>query len=370
MAYDSIYLLQQLPYYYASDAQFQSDFTSFITEEHFNNFDFRDKLKTSYNSDIFDDLNFNYYTPKEFNKKISNIGEKVMLSLFHINIHSLNKNSEELSQFLGTIEHNFDILVLSEIWSYNINFYQNLFPGYSFYFDLPNNSSVGGIGIYVNNSLGQSVIDTYKIKNNAECKIENIWLEITKARQKYVIGGIYRHPGQKISNFTSLLDYTLTCIRSRNLPCIIAGDINIDMIKFSSHQDTKFYLDTLILNNFIPTILMPTRITNNSATLIDHISYAGCTRTHFQNNIISGNVWCDISDHLPNFIVLESQKTHNVLDNNLPLIRLFTPKNIEKYKTAVSNINWTLLYQCQDVNEAYNFFTKKFRNASITASNL
>jgi len=41
------------------------------------------------------------------------------------------------------------VIVLSEICSYNIDFYNNIFSGYKFHYVLPSNSSVGGIGIYV-----------------------------------------------------------------------------------------------------------------------------------------------------------------------------------------------------------------------------
>jgi len=44
--------------------------------------------------------------------------------------------------------------------------------------------------------------------------------------------------------------------------------------KFHCHQDTKAYFDSLIVNNFTPVIVMPTRITDKSATLIDHIYYS------------------------------------------------------------------------------------------------
>jgi len=40
----------------------------------------------------------------------------------------------------------FDIIVLSEIWTYNIDHYGNLFPDYTFYYDLCQTSCVGGVG--------------------------------------------------------------------------------------------------------------------------------------------------------------------------------------------------------------------------------
>ena len=72
----------------------------------------------------------------------------------------------------------------------------------------------------------------------------------------------------------SKMECILTQILSCKLPCLIAGDINIDLKKFQCHQDTKAYFDSLVVNNFTPVIVMPTRITDKSATLIDHIYYS------------------------------------------------------------------------------------------------
>ena len=62
------------------------------------------------------------------------------------------------------------------------------------------------------------------------------------------------------------------------------------------HADTEEYLDMLYLDHFIPTITKPTRITDHSSTLIDHIYTNASTQ-----NIVFGIALVDISDHLPTF---------------------------------------------------------------------
>ena len=44
--------------------------------------------------------------------------------------------------------------------------------------------------------------------------------------------------------------------------------MNIDFLKYSEHTNTEEYLDMLYLNNYIPLITKPTRITDHSSTLI------------------------------------------------------------------------------------------------------
>ena len=164
----------------------------------------------------------------------------------------------------------------------------------------------------------------------------------------------------KINHFTEKLDEILAQISNCRLPCIIAGDINIDLKRLQTNHETKSYVDNLIVHNFTPVVVMPTRLTDRSATIIDHIYYSDCTNKRCTNyTVTGGNLWCDITDHLPNFVFLEDKKDNNNITKNLPFIRLHSPKSIEIFKKIVIEINWTVLYNYDNINEAYNFFHMK-----------
>ena len=85
-----------------------------------------------------------------------------------------------------------------------------------------------------------------------------------------------------------------------------------------------------------------------------------CIRDSY--TISSGNFWCDITDHLPNFILLHSNKESKCTLDNRPYVRLYSPKNISKFTEAVSNINWQDIYECTDANVAYDLFNRKITN--------
>jgi len=74
------------------------------------------------NNDFFTSLDCYYYNCDQFNHKVCKLKTNIALSIFHINIQSLNSKSSALKQFLQTIELDFDIIVLSEIWSNNISY--------------------------------------------------------------------------------------------------------------------------------------------------------------------------------------------------------------------------------------------------------
>ena len=201
----------------------------------------------------------------------------------------------------------FDVIVLSEIWRSNIDFYCNILPDYSFHYALPSRGTVGGVGIYVSNAFCCTKNISYSVDYTV--RVENIWLNLQKNQEKFIIGGIYRHPGHGIDEFTKELEKRLSAIASQSSPCIIAGDINIDLSKSSTCSKTNEYLSALLINNFFPTIIMPTRITPHTATLIDHIYYyegRGVTRGNLE--VYSGNFVSDLTDHLPNYMLLVNKK--------------------------------------------------------------
>jgi len=62
----------------------------------------------------------------------------------------------------------------------------------------------------------------------------------------------------------------------------------------------------LLMKNFLPPVLMPTRITYKSDTLIDYIYYNLGNKQNADTKIISG-FFQDISDHLPNYLVIYNE---------------------------------------------------------------
>ena len=138
------------------------------------------------------DLNFKYNTSDEFNKQMSNLIaiESVNISVFHVNIRSLNKNDSKLYNFLLTLDLVFDVIVLSEIWDYNLELSSKLFSDYSFYYDSCTSSHVGGVGVLVKNNLICNKLDNLKIESTSKNTVENVWLEILNGKQKYILGAL------------------------------------------------------------------------------------------------------------------------------------------------------------------------------------
>ena len=355
-------VLKNLPFYYITDAELGNLFGEKIGSgrlDVFENNEFYNYLVSVSKAEALQNLSFNYSSVTEFDSACINITNQIALSIFHLNIHSLNKNNQELYQFIQSMTLDFDVIVLSEIWSYNIELYPNLFVDYTLYYDLPVSSSVGGVAIYVKNTLNQHEAVALKIDSTDDCRIENIWLEISKGSQQYLIGGTYRHPGQDIDKFTAKIEKILLQLKKLNSDCFIAGDINIDFVKYDSHSATSNYVENLLMYNFIPTITMPTRITPKTATLIDHIYFSPGSKYNPQFAIQSGNIWCDITDHLPNYCLLLDTNTKQKEER--PFVRLFSRTNIEKFKEKIRNTDWNEIYDCSNVNLAFQKFEENIK---------
>ena len=68
------------------------------------------------------------------------------------------------------------------------------------------------------------------------------------------------------------------------------------------HLNLSIILVNTLSSNFLsPVTLLPTRISNSSSALIDNIF---CDVT-FNSNIVSGNFTSTVSDHLPQFALIE-----------------------------------------------------------------
>jgi len=72
MAGTNLTWLQELPYYFVSLQELKNDFrTPAIKKADFINSNILNEVSTLYNSDVYRNLDFHYYTPDTFNTKLN-----------------------------------------------------------------------------------------------------------------------------------------------------------------------------------------------------------------------------------------------------------------------------------------------------------
>ena len=103
-------------------------------------------------------------------------------------------------------------------------------------------------------------------------------------------------------NFNNeFLEPLLSKIKAEGKGTFLAGDFNFNLIKYNQNKGTAEFLEHLFSNNFTPHIILSMRSTSTSQTLIDNTFL----NSHLHQSV-SGNLTTSISDHPPQFIVLEN----------------------------------------------------------------
>jgi uncharacterized protein YqgV (UPF0045/DUF77 family) len=128
---------------------------------------------------------------------------------------------------------------------------------------------------------------------------------------------------------------------------MMKGDFNIDLFKSESCDYAGQFAEQLFTSSFFPLITKATRITDDTATLIDNIFTNNLEKL---NDSVNGVVSGDISDHLPIVHIFNSiifDKNRNTNEITVTYQREYNKANIESFKDAVKNISW---------NEIFNYY--------------
>lgn len=134
-----------------------------------------------------------YFSPEDSNNLLS-AHRSNALSFLHINIRSLNANYVKLIELLSSYEVKLDLIILSEIWNTNINYFSTYFSGYTFLHAAPSFQLAGGTGILVRNSLSYNIIDSSNESNYFNTLAEYIAIDVIKNRVKFRVYLFYRYP--------------------------------------------------------------------------------------------------------------------------------------------------------------------------------
>ena len=80
------------------------------------------------------------------------------------------------------------------------------------------------------------------------------------------------------------------------------GDFNINLLHYENHTLTNEFINMIFTFHLMPSTLHPTRITDKTSTLIDNIFISNTS----DSDIVSGNILSLISDHLPQFAIVNN----------------------------------------------------------------
>ena len=156
-----------------------------------------------------------------------------------------------------------------------------------------------------------------------------------------IVVNCYRSPSRNPESFISLLEkFVHNLSRHSKKHVILAGGFNCDLIKHDNNIVYQNLINTMSQCGFLQIISRPTRITDNSATLIDHV-YTNDVENTLSCNIIT----TDISDHLGTLTTISldgslgakisMQPKHDKNANRE--YRIFNESNNQKFKELIDS---------------------------------
>lgn len=147
------------------------------------------------------------------------------------------------------------------------------------------NKSGGGVILYLKKSL------TYKRRPDLEVSnIETIWVEVELPNTKpFLLCTAYRPPSAHC-DWIDLFEEELSIAQTSSLEYTLMGDFNIDFTACSNNK----WLNMIQLFDLTQLIIQPTRITQTTSTIIDHVY-----TSHPENITESFVSNFSLSDHLP-----------------------------------------------------------------------
>ncbi len=322
------------------------------------------------------DLNFNYdnYLYRELGSnamccskyydadtflKVKGDFKQECLSLLHYNIRSSYSHHDEFFLNINTLDHKFSFIGISETWLKPSNCSLYGHEGYIAEFKCKEVKKGGGVALYINKDLHYN--RRYDLENIFNVSTtEVIFVEIPKnvfSAKPFVIAEIYRPPGTSIPDFNDCMDQCLTCINEENKLFYLLGDFNINLFNIQNHVPTATFINTMFSHLGVPLINRPTRITQTSATLIDHI-YTNAVQL-LENDYHSGILCMNISDHLPVFHLCNTQSNVSSRTQVKPR-HLINNKTLGKLKSNLRNQDWSIVKKLENTDKAFTVFNDIF----------
>ena len=128
------------------------------------------------------------------------------------------------------------------------------------------------------------------------------WIEVINRKGKNrIVGPIYRHPRKSDTQFQMYLNETFNKIRNKNKLMTIVGDFNYNLLNHETDTQVNDFIQIMLSNFCQPHFIQLTRIVDNAKpSLVDNIFF-----NSVKYETKSGNIMSKISDHMPNFIILE-----------------------------------------------------------------
>ena len=292
-------------------------------------------------SENTDELNVIRHSPYTSADELieSRLSSKNGLSILSLNCQSLRAKFDYIRLLIDKFANSncpLQVICLQETWfSSETDLSLYMIPGYHLISTGHYASTHGGLVIYLNKKWDYTIKATNTLSKLWEKQVIEILDPKRALKKKIVVGNIYRPPYNSRDNLnTFMVEFNAFLLENyaNGQNTYMCGDYNLDLLKIHSVPFNENYFDNILSSGYIPTITLPTRLSDNS-TLIDNI---------FTSNLSSDIFSCILNNHI-------SDHQPIVLFSNDDL-----PPTKHKYITIKSN-----------TDEAKALFCTSFENKHI-----
>ena len=296
-----------------------------------------------------------YHNDSSFNDAYKNYNNR--FSLFHANIRSIPRNLDQLTFYLQNLNIDFSVIALSETWLKPCNKDIYFIPGYVHKSVIRESRMGGGVSLFINRNIKFEVISNLSI--NLE-DVDMLFIEIDKNELKcnknLMIGVCYRAPHVCANKFIDEMHRLLDDLTKLNKHIYLLGDFNINTMKshIALNKVASDFSNLLLSHFFHPLVDKPTRVIDDSKSLIDNI-YTNLPQ--FGNICKSGILKTDFSDHysifsFSNYDLLAKKDVHVHK-------RAITEKNKSNFHKALKRQNWDFVFNTDNVEVSFKYFHDK-----------
>ena len=222
----------------------------------------------------------------------------------------------------------------------------------------------GGQMLYIRDDWSFSILSDLSVFDEGLC--ETIFVEVVPLGcNPFIFGSVYRSPSGNPKIFFEVFEPLLKNLEALKKPVIISGDFNFDLLNLDVGNNKEF-LTMMLCSNFLPSISLPTRVTANTATLLDNIFFSPVLFDAEKSSVILS----DMSDHFPVSVLLNlnnSNKQHrdSTMDNSK---KRYTWIDCKVLRQLIGDHDWSSVYGSDDANAAFSDFIDQMMRLRDRAS--
>ena len=275
------------------------------------------------------------------------------------NCRGLASSHEFVSQLL--CNHRVSILGLCETFLSNENAEFMNCDGFKFISNNRENRQGGGVGLFVRDDI-PFVVKKQLSKHDQEMTFESLCIECVIDNRKVLVCVVYRSPSASLQEFLRIYECFIEDVTNLNSEqVLVMGDFNINLLLAQTnrpgisnhlHEKSLEFLCMNLSKSLLPSCRSATRVTEDTATLIDNIfSTIPVTLSHI--------IFTDVSDHC--VVVADVGINHRPKFSEFKQTRKIDKEGMDKLRNLLYLNEWTAILECECPEISTALFLKYFR---------